>query len=61
MTALGTKGVGVNVFVGCVVEVAAGVITVADGVGGDSIVSGAGAQPIKASIMAISNSGIADL
>ncbi len=61
MTALGTKGVGVNLFVGCVVEVAASVITVADGVGRDSIVAGAGAQPIKASIMAISNSGIADL
>lgn len=61
MMALGTKGVDSGVFVGCVVEVAAGVLTVADGVGGALMVAVAGAQPIKASTMAISKSGIADL
>lgn len=61
MTALGTRDVGFGVFVRCVVEVGAGVLTVAEDVGGTSIVAGVVVQAINASIIAISSSGIADL
>lgn len=59
MVALGTKGVGVSVgigvSVGSIVGVAVGITTVAEGVGGASIV--AGAQLVRPKTRVISSSG----